>query len=261
MSFLYDDNFRNAAEILTEEEYFAKVGFDRKLLDSFNLLEPNGTYYWQQNHRQGYIEHGRFGQRDSPIQWSLPMEHGGPIVLLNFGDLLIHLGREERIVWKKFFKSTTSKLENAVQLLFPESQEDMRLSLEYWRSREKAMDESIDLPWLTREDKQKMAEELSYLNQFDGEKNEWRDLRIMKFRPEVLNRYKQNAYCKLKMDDTLHCILKFLRYDKKDAASTLRFFIKDGIICARSEDFIEVPPKERKHWHEHEVNENKPSET
>src|SRR5215204_5381278 len=55
-----DGIFHGAPEILTDEEYFSKVGFDQHLLSTFNLFEKDGTYYRHINSRQGYIQKGRF---------------------------------------------------------------------------------------------------------------------------------------------------------------------------------------------------------
>jgi hypothetical protein len=76
----YDDEgiFHDLIGILTDEEYFSKVGFDQRLLSIFDLFEKDGTYFWPINSRQGYIQRGRF-RPDNPeigrLEWAIIYEY------------------------------------------------------------------------------------------------------------------------------------------------------------------------------------------
>jgi hypothetical protein len=61
-------------------------------------------------------------------------------------------------------------------------------------------EETEDPPWWTKRQKEKAAKELHDLKQFDQETNQWRDLTWMDFRPEVLDRYRNNELCEIGND-------------------------------------------------------------
>jgi hypothetical protein len=73
-----DGCFPEVPEILTDVEYFSKVGFDDHLLSTFNIYEKDGTYYWPINSRQGYIQKGRFRppdpEKEARLEWAIVYE-------------------------------------------------------------------------------------------------------------------------------------------------------------------------------------------
>jgi hypothetical protein len=100
---IYDDGcFPDAPGILTEEEYFDEVIFDRALLYTFQF------FHWIINDKQGYIQNGEFKEKN--FKWALIYErdkdnHDNAIAF-NFGDLLVYVPVDERLKWKQFYQGT-----------------------------------------------------------------------------------------------------------------------------------------------------------
>ena len=120
------------------------------------------------------------------------------------------------------------------------------------------VEKAEDSAWLTTTDIDQVSEELHYLKQFDQATNEYRDIRWMYFRREVLNKYRNNDLCEIGSE-----YIKFLRHDKKTVASTVNFVnrnfanIKDGIVLMlQAQEYINVPPSERLHWNQYEIPES-----
>jgi hypothetical protein len=72
------------------------------------------------------------------------------------------------------------------------------------------MEESKDVPWWTEREQEQASQELHFLKQYDQEANEYRDIRWMYFRREVLDKYRNNDLCDIGSE---HII--FLQQDKK----------------------------------------------
>jgi hypothetical protein len=120
------------------------------------------------------------------------------------------------------------------------------------------LEKAEDSSWLTTTDIEQVSEELHYLKQFDQATNEYRDIRWMYFRREVLNKYRNNDLCEIGSE-----YIKFLRHDKKTVASSVNFVnrnfanIKDGIVLMlQAQEYINVPPSERLHWNQYEIPES-----
>jgi hypothetical protein len=120
-------------------------------------------------------------------------------------------------------------------------------------------EETEDSHWLTKIDKERVSEELHYLKQFDQKTNEYRDIRWMYFRREVLDRYRNNKLCEIGNE-----YISFLRDDKRNTpVSTVNFINRnfaniDGIVLmVQAQNYIYVPPTERSHWQNYEIPESK----
>jgi hypothetical protein len=131
----HDDSiFHDIVGVLTDEEYFSKVGFDQRLLSISNLFEKDGTYYWPINSRHRYIQRGRFkpenpeetGRLERAIICEQQVDTPA-MIFINFGDLLAHIPVVERRKWKEHFREIRSPPQYAEKLLLDEG--TMKLSL------------------------------------------------------------------------------------------------------------------------------------
>jgi hypothetical protein len=114
-----------------------------------------------------------------------------------------------------------------------------------------------DSSWLTTTDIEQVSEELHYLKQFDQATNEYRDIRWMYFRREVLNKYRNNNLCEIGGE-----YIRFLHHDKKTVASIVNFVnrnfanINGIVLMVQAQEYINVPPTERLHWEQYEIPES-----
>jgi hypothetical protein len=119
------------------------------------------------------------------------------------------------------------------------------------------LEEAEDSSWLTTTDIERVSEELHYLKQFDQATNEYRDIRWMYFRREVLNKYRNNDLCEIGGE-----YIRFLRHDKKTVASTVNFInrnfanINGIVLMLQAQEYINVPPTERSHWEQYKIAES-----
>ena len=119
------------------------------------------------------------------------------------------------------------------------------------------LEKAEDSSWLTTTDIERLSEELHYLKQFDQATNEYRDIRWMYFRREVLNKYRNNSLCEIGGE-----YIRFLRHDKKRVASTVNFVnrnfanINGIVLMLQAQEYINVPPNERPHWEHYEIPES-----
>lgn len=90
----------------------------------------------------------------------------------------------------------------------------MKVIEEYWNGR---IDDS-DLPWFTAQQKEQVAKELHYLKQYDRENDEYRELRLLEFRREVLDKYRNNELCQVH-----DSYITFLRQDKRTSVKSSLF--------------------------------------
>jgi hypothetical protein len=240
----FDGCFPDAHLVLREEEYFGNVLFDKELLH-----HAIGFSHWVINNKQGYIQNGNF--KDN-FEWAMTYEKydkdkDDTTIAFNFGDLLVYVPSNERLKWKKFYKGINFQTDNVADklLFFSENDEDFKIVKNYWAKRIESVEESEDLPWLTKKDKEQMLKELQYLKQFD---NGWRDLRWLEFRLEVLDKYRNNEFCMIGDD-----YISFLRSDKKTSTSDVNFLIKNNSLMCYAKEFINVPPMERNHWNHYQI--------
>jgi hypothetical protein len=118
-------------------------------------------------------------------------------------------------------------------------------------------EEAEDSPWLTTTDIERVSEELHYLKQFDQATNEYRDIRWMYFKREVLNKYGNNDLCEIGGE-----YIRFLHHDKKTVASTVNFVnrnfanINGIVLMVQAQEYINVPSTERSHWEQYEIPES-----
>ena len=172
--------------ILTEEEYFDKVIFDEELLYNFRF------FHWLINNKQGYIQNGEFKVN---FKWALIYERdkkdNDNAIAFNFGDLLVYLPVNERLEWKQFFKRVDINIDrqDKLQLLFYDknNDHDVKVVDKYWNTRIENLQDTEDLPWWTRTEREKAIEDLHDLKQMDQRTGQWKDLTWMEFRLEVLD--------------------------------------------------------------------------
>jgi hypothetical protein len=193
----------NISSCLSHEEYFAGVIFDSKLVYDLLLAgKINETYCWQINTREGYIQEGKFGDKHNYLKWTWIYRHitDDPTkVRMNLGDLLVLV---PLLQWKKYFvaldfgnQSQTIRAE----ILFANLKEagERLVYLRYWEERIAEHIETEGLPWVTEEESNKMFEEAIWLKNTPGpsDSQPYRDLIYQYFRPEVLDRYRDNKFC------------------------------------------------------------------
>jgi hypothetical protein len=71
----------------------------------------------------------------------------------------------------------------------------------------------------------------------------------MVFRPQVLDKYRNNELCEIGSDH-----ISFLRYDKKTSTSDASFIIKNNdVLMMYAKEFNKVPPIERNHWISYQI--------
>jgi hypothetical protein len=63
--------------------------------------------------------------------------------------------------------------------------------------------ETEDQPWYTKKQKEQTSQELHFLKQPDQQTNEYRDIKRMYFRREVLSKYRNNDLCEIGGDLSL----------------------------------------------------------
>jgi hypothetical protein len=110
-----------------------------------------------------------------------------------------------------------------------------------------------DLPWLTDSPLVQIQQEPLFLRQqrADGSK------KLLWFRTDVLDGYKNHRYCDVDVINPFSCVLIFLDNDKKPFVTSTLFEIHNcNIIMIGLQDFLAVPPKERNHWQKYQIMDN-----
>jgi hypothetical protein len=111
-----------------------------------------------------------------------------------------------------------------------------------------------------KKEKEQASAELHFLKQQpDPQTKEYRDIRWMYFRRNVLDKYRDNKLCEIGSE-----YISFLRYDKKKMTpiSTVNFVnrsfinIEDIVLMVQAQNYIEVPLRERPHWRHYEIPES-----
>jgi hypothetical protein len=180
---------------------------------------------------------------------------------MDLGDLLTHVPIFERLKCKEFYRGIEYvQMDYAYKLLFFDFQNARELEIvrDYWQARVDNLLETEDQPWFTKKEKEQASQELHFLKQLDQQTNEYRDIKCMYFRREVLDKYRNNDLCEIGSEH-----ISFLRHDKKKtSASTVNFVNRnfaniDGIVLmVQAQDYIEVPLTERPYWKHHEIPES-----
>jgi len=122
----------------------------------------------------------------------------------------------------------------------------------------------MESPWWTEEEKEQAAKEFHFLKQptivDQKQTNIWRDINCMYFKREVLDKFRNNEFCDIVDQERI----SFLGYDK-NIESTVRFYSRNRqtiqgvwftVLQMQAQDYINVPPKERKHWSQYEIPES-----
>ena len=140
----FDDDIEwvrgNISRWLTEQEYYSKAIFSSDLLSLYHFLTEDGIYCWPINSREGYIQHGSFGDKENPLSWVLIYQYdpdGSKRVLMNIGDLLVHVPFRERLKWKKYFIGLEMDFKNLDRILFCDLRvpEQRDYFLQFWKER------------------------------------------------------------------------------------------------------------------------------
>jgi hypothetical protein len=97
---------------------------------------------------------------------------------------------------------------------------------------------------------EQILKEYHYLNGVDPTSGNWRDLAWMFFDPKVLEKYGENINCKIGADYII------LLGPSGNVDLTVEFLSHKGKLMVRSKYFCFVPPKERRHWEEHQMPED-----
>ena len=219
--------FLDAQWILIKEEYFAKVLFREGILQS--------------------IENSKF-------KLDLPYEiNKDGTISFNFGDLLTHVPILERLKWKQFYKGIGTDvvpIDEAYKLLFFDIENTWELETVkgYWIKHIENLDSEVtgDEPWFSARNGEQI-QELHFLKQIDRETNQWRDLASMNFKPQVLDKYKNNDLCDIGSDH-----ISFLRHDKTPV-SIASFIVRNNVLMMFAKEFYNVPPIERSHWVSYQI--------
>jgi hypothetical protein len=228
--------FLEAHFILTKEEYSSKVLFnDEELLQSIANSEFKDIFF----------------DLDLPYEKNKEEEEEDGTIAFNFGDLLTHVPILERLKWKQFYKGIRIDLQinEAYKLLFfdIENTRELETVKDYWRKKcIENLDSEVtgDEPWFSASDREQTRQELRFLKQIDQQTNQWRDLTSMNFKPQVLDKYKNNDLCDIGSDH-----ISFLRHDKKTTVSIVWFSIRNNdVLMMFAKEFNNVPPIERSHW-------------
>jgi hypothetical protein len=69
----------------------------------------------------------------------------------------------------------------------------------------------------------------------------------MNFKPEVLDKYKNNDLCSIGSD-----YISFLRHDKTPASIAL-FNVRNNVLMMFAKEFNNIPPIERNHWDSYQL--------
>lgn len=254
----HDDLLSDAGFILTKEEYESKVVFDKNLLtilDTDNSKNPEAVWHSLTNDKDEFIQQGRPGKTSKYDIISI--KHGKSVdseIIASFGDLLIHLDTKHRVKWKQFFKYTDSPINLAKILLFPQSKKDFQLCATYWNKRRKDYNDIADLPWMTPGDHDQIQEELSYLKHiWDDELHMTKDMKILKFKVDALDKYKNHENCSLDISNLYGCSIAFLNNIGESVTSTHFFFQTESTIMMYARDFVLIPPRERKYWKKYQI--------
>jgi hypothetical protein len=140
----FDDDIEwirgNISRWLTEEEYYSKAIFSSDLLGLYHFETVDEIYCWPINSREGYIQQGKFGDKENPLNWALIYRYdpdGSKRVLMNIGDLLVHVPLRERLKWKKYFIGLETDFKNLDKILFCDLlvPEEKDYFLQFWKER------------------------------------------------------------------------------------------------------------------------------
>jgi len=107
--------------------------------------------------------------------------------------------------------------------------------------------------WLNYREQEQQFKEFQFLKKYDSDLHIWNDLIVLKFKLKVILKYTRNEYCDLDISDFNNCTLAFKNNITGETELCVCFWIEYGIIGMPAHQFIEIPPKERKHWKKFQV--------
>ena len=222
--------FLEAPSILTKEEYFGKVLFHGEALQSIQSseFEPRISY--------------EINKEDNTISF-------------NFGDLLSNVPVFERLKWKQFYReiritAANLPINEAYKLLFFDIKLELKTIKDYWRKKSiESLESEVsgDEPWYTVQDREQTLQQSRFLKQIDQQTGQWRDLKSMDFKPEVLDKYKNNDLCSIASNH-----ISFLRYDAT-TASIAWFNIINNVLRMFAKECNNIAPIERNHWDSYQI--------
>lgn len=140
----FDDDIEwirgNISRWLSEEEYYSKAIFSSDLLGLYHFVTEDEIYCWPINSKEGYIQQGKFRDKENPVNWALIYRYdpdGSKRVLMNIGDLLVHVPLRERLKWKKYFIGLEMDFKNLDKILFCDLRipEEKDYFLQFWKER------------------------------------------------------------------------------------------------------------------------------
>ncbi len=126
--------------LLTDQEYYSNAIFSSDLLGLYDFMTLDGIYCWRINGRDGYIQQGKFKDKENPISWAIIYQHdsdGAKKILMNLGDLLVHVPFRKRLEWKEYFVGLETEFKNAHKLLFCDLliPEERDYFVRFWKER------------------------------------------------------------------------------------------------------------------------------
>ena len=131
----------NLSYYLTKREYYSNVIFTSDLLfDLYMDAIDARIYYWPINDREGIIQKGDFKIKETTLSWAIIYRHYAKNkrkIIMNFGDLLVHVPYTERLKWKKYLLEV--ELENLTKLLFYDLKipKERDSYIQFWKERTK----------------------------------------------------------------------------------------------------------------------------
>ena len=131
----------NLSYYLTKREYYSNVIFTSDLLfDLYMGAIDARIYYWPINDREGIIQKGDFKIKETTLSWAIIYRRytkNKRKIIMNFGDLLVHVPYTERLEWKKYLVKV--ELENLTKLLFYDLKipKERDSYVQFWKERTK----------------------------------------------------------------------------------------------------------------------------
>ena len=131
----------NLSYYLTKREYYSNVIFTSDLLfDLYMGAIDARIYYWAINDREGIIQKGDFKIKETTLSWAIIYRRYAKNkmkIIMNFGDLLVHVPYTERLKWKKYLVKV--ELENLTKLLFYDLKipKERDSYVQFWKERTK----------------------------------------------------------------------------------------------------------------------------
>jgi hypothetical protein len=113
-------------------------------------------------------------------------------------------------------------------------------------------DDKKDLPWFTDIDITRYKQEKDYLKRH---REKFINAKTLWFNPRVLDKYRKHKYCILDVANPFSCILIFLDHDSTTIITSISFAIhgNNNIIAINTDQYLNLPPKERRYWQKYIV--------